>query len=126
MIKLLEISKKYCFKNLLQSKQKTSDFKPTPVKIKINTAYCDKFLGNTPRNLIYNNIFSTMLCEELSIATRFDLVQEFHQATCTKKKALQYTTKIILIFQSRMHSKTAQQNTVKVPAAQFKITYCPS
>ena len=25
-------------------------------KIKINTAYCDKFLRNTPRNLIWNNI----------------------------------------------------------------------
>ena len=24
--------------------------------IKINTAYCDKFLRNTPRNLIWNNI----------------------------------------------------------------------
>ena len=24
--------------------------------LKINTAYCDKFLGNTPRNLIWNNI----------------------------------------------------------------------
>ena len=25
-------------------------------KLKMNTAHCDKFLGNTPRNLIWNDI----------------------------------------------------------------------
>ena len=58
-----------------------------------------------------------------AIATHFDLAQGSHQATCTKKKTFQYSAKIILVFQSRMHSKTAQQNTVKVPAAQFRIAY---
>ena len=97
--------------------------------LKINTAYCDKFFGNTPRNLIWKNIdYILYNVVRRAIATRFDLAQGSHQATCTKKKkkTLQYTAKIILAFQSRMHSKTAQQNTVKVPAAQFRIAYCPS
>ena len=99
---------------------------------KINTAYCDKFLGNTPRNLIWNNIdYILYNVVRRAIATRFDLVQGSHQATCLpppkkKKTTLQYATKIYIVFQSRMHSKTAQQNNVKVPTAQFKIAYCPS
>ena len=98
------------------------------VLITINTAYCDKFLGNIPRNLIWNDIdYILYNVVRRAIATRFDLAQESHQATYKKKKkTLQYTAKIILVFQSRMHSKTAQQNTVKVPAAQFRIAYCPS
>ena len=59
-------------------------------------------------------------------AMRFELAQGSHQATCTEKKTLQYTAKIIFVFQSRMNSKTSQQNTVKVPAVQFRIAYCPS
>ena len=96
--------------------------------LKINTAYCDKFLGNTPRNLIWNNIdYILYNVVRRAIATRFDLAQGSHQATCTKKReTLQYTAKIILVFQSRMNSKTAQQNTVKIPAAQFRIACCPS
>ena len=55
--------------------------------IKINTAYCDKFLGNTPRNLILNNIdYILYNVVRRAIATRFDLAQGSHQATCTKKK----------------------------------------
>ena len=89
-------------------------------KIFINTAYCDNFLGNTPRNLIWNNIdYILYNVVRRAIATRFDLAQGSHQATCTKKETLQYTEKIILVFLSRMNSKTAQQNTVKVSAAQF-------
>ena len=51
-----------------------------------------------------------------AIATRFDLAQGSHQATCTKKKkkkTLQYTEKIILVLNElkdcslRMNSKTA-------------------
>ena len=53
--------------------------------IKINTAYCDKFLRNTPRNLIWNNIeYILYNVERRAIATRFDLAQGSHQATCTK------------------------------------------
>ena len=66
--------------------------------IKINTAYCDKFLRNAPRNI----------------------------AVTYTEIAVTYTEKIILVFQSRINSKTAQQNTVKVPAAQFRIAYCPN
>ena len=80
--------------------------------IKINTAYCDKFLGNTPRNLMWNNIdYILYNVVRRAIATRFDLAQGSHPATCTKKQkkeTLQYTEKIILVFQSRMNSKTAQ------------------
>ena len=91
--------------------------------LKLNTANCGKFLGNTPRNLLWNNIdYILYNVVRRAIATRFSLAQGSHQATCTKKKkTLQYPAKIILVFQSRMHSKTAQQNTVKVPAAQFRI-----
>ena len=53
--------------------------------IKINTAYCDKFLRNTPRNLIWNNIeYILYNVERRAIATRFGLAQGSHQATCTK------------------------------------------
>ena len=53
----------------------------------ITTAYCDKFLRNKPRNLIWNNI-DHILHKVLrrAIATRFDLAQGSHQATRTKKK----------------------------------------
>ena len=55
-------------------------------RIKINTAYCNKFLGNTPRNLIWNNIdYILYNVVRRAIATRFDLAQGSHQATCTKK-----------------------------------------
>ena len=66
-----------------------------------------------------------MLCEELSLRVS-TLLKGLIKATCTKKKTLQYTAKIILVFQFGMHFKSAQQNTVKVPAAQFRIAYCPS
>ena len=52
--------------------------------IKINTAYCDEFLRNKPRNLIWNNIdhiFHKVV--RRAIATRFDLPRGSHQATCT-------------------------------------------
>ena len=97
--------------------------------IKINTAYCDKFLGNTPRNLIWN-IIDYMLFNVVRRAYRYAFRPcsrvssgDMHKK---KKMKLQYTAKIILVFQSRMNSKTAQRNTVKVPAAQFRIAYCPS
>ena len=79
--------------------------------IKINTAYCDNFLRNTPRNLIWNNI-DYILYNVLrrAIATRFNLAQGSHQATCTK--ILPYTAKINILFQFRMHTETAQQNTL--------------
>ena len=52
---------------------------------KINTAYCDKFLRNKPRNLIWNNIDHILhKVVRRAIATRFDLAQGSHQATCTK------------------------------------------
>ena len=55
--------------------------------IKINTDYCDKFLRNKPRNLIWNNIDHVLhKVVRRAIATSFDLAQGSHQATCTKKK----------------------------------------
>ena len=68
-----------------------------------------------------------MLCKELSL--RVSTCSRVSSGDMQKKKKnepLQYTAKIILVFQSRMNSKTALQNTVKVPAAQFRIAYCPS
>ena len=57
------------------------------IQIQINTAYCDKFLGNTPRNLIWNNIdYIFYNIVRRAIAAHFDLAQGSHQATCTKKK----------------------------------------
>ena len=56
-----------------------------------------------------------MFCKELSL--RVSTLLKGLIKKMLKTKTLQYTTKIILVFQSRMHSKTAQQNTVKVPAA---------
>ena len=54
--------------------------------MKIITAYCNKFLRNTPRNLIWNNIDHNFYnVVRRAIATRFDLAQEPHQATRTKK-----------------------------------------
>ena len=51
----------------------------------IITAYCDKFLGNTPRNLIWNNIeYIPYNAVRRAIATRFDLAQGSNHATCTK------------------------------------------
>ena len=78
----------------------------TKPSVKINTAYCDKFLGNTPRNLIWNNIdYILYTVARKAIATRFDLAQGSHQATCNKKETLQYTVKIIFVFQFRMNSQ---------------------
>ena len=55
--------------------------------IKINTAYCDKFLRNKPRNLIWNNIDHILhKVVRRAIATRFNLAQRSHQVTYTKKK----------------------------------------
>ena len=55
--------------------------------LKINTANCDKFLRNTPRILIWNNIdYILYNVERRAIATRFDLAQGSHQATYTQKK----------------------------------------
>ena len=54
------------------------------------------------------------------------LIRRHAQKKKKKKETLQYTAKIFLVCQSRMNSKTAQQNTVKIPAAQFRIAYCPS
>ena len=67
-----------------------------------------------------------MLCEELSL--RVSTCSRVSSGDMQKKKnePLQYTAKIILVFQSRMNSKTALQHTVKVPVAQFRIAYCPS
>ena len=128
------IKKQFCiFKNVTEHRSErnkiiSSQLTNTGELVKNNTAYCDKFLGNTSRNLIWNNIdYILYNVVRRAIAKRFDLAQGTQQATRTKKKGtLQYTTKIILIFQSRMNSKTAQQNTVKVPAAQFRIAYSPS
>ena len=62
-----------------------------------------------------------MLCEELSlhVLTLLQGLIRRHAQKKKKKKLLQYTAKIILVFQYRMNSKAAQQNTVKVPAAQL-------
>ena len=44
-------------------------------------AYCDKFLRNTPRNLIWNNIdYILYNVVRRAITTRFDLAQRSHQA----------------------------------------------
>ena len=71
-----------------------------------------------------------MLCEELSlrVLTLLKGLIRRHAQKKTKKGTLQYrpTAKIILVFQSRTNSKTAQQNAVKILAAQFRIAYCPS
>ena len=66
-----------------------------------------------------------MLCEELSLRVS-TLLKGLNQATCEKKNAVYSKNYPCLPMYSRMHSKTAQQNTVKVPAAQFRIGYCPS
>ena len=82
------------------------------MKLKIIIAYCDKFLRNTPRNLIWNNIdYILYNVVRRAIATRFDLAQGSYQATYTKK-TLQYSAKINIVFQSRIHTETAQQNTL--------------
>ena len=76
--------------------------------IKINTAYCDKFLRNTPRNLIWNNIDYILynVVRRAIIATRFDLAQGSHQATCTKCSIQQNLTKSSsLKYTPRPHSK---------------------
>ena len=65
-----------------------------------------------------------MLGEELSLRVSTLLKGLIRRREQKKKKTLQYTSKIILVFQSRTHSKTAQQNTVKVLAAQFRTAYC--
>ena len=59
-----------------------------------------------------------MLCEELSlrVSTLLKVLIRRH----AQKETLQYTAKTILVFLSKMNSKTAQQNTVKVTAAQFR------
>ena len=44
--------------------------------LKINTAYCDQFLRNTSRNLIWNNIdYILYNAARSAIATRFNLAQ---------------------------------------------------
>ena len=54
----------------------SSQLTDTGELIKTNTAYCDKFLGNTPRNLIWNNIdYILYNFVRRAIATRFDLAQ---------------------------------------------------
>ena len=58
-----------------------------------------------------------MLCEELSLCVLTLLKGLIRQHAQKKTKTLQYTANIILVFQSRMNSKTAQQDTVKVPTA---------
>ena len=78
--------------------------------VEINTAYCDKFLRNTPRNLIWNNIdYILYNVVRRAIATRFDLAQGSHQATCTK---MWYPAKLKIVFQSKIHTEIAQQNTL--------------
>ena len=57
----------------------SSQLTDTGELIKINTAYCDKFLGNTPRNLVWNNIdYILYNVVRRAIATRFDLAQGSH------------------------------------------------
>ena len=59
----------------------SSQLTDTAELIKINTAYCDKFLGNTPRNLIWNNIdYILYNVVQRAIAKRLDLAQRSHQA----------------------------------------------
>ena len=54
----------------------SSQLTDTGELIKIITAYCDKFLGNTLRNLIWINIDHTLYnVVRRAIATRFDLAQ---------------------------------------------------
>ena len=83
---------------------------------KINTANCEKFLRNTPRILIWNNIgYILYNVVRRAIAKRFDLAQGSHQATYThtkKKKNITVTAKINIVFQSRMHTEIAQQKTL--------------
>ena len=51
-----------------------------------------------------------MLCEELLLRD-FDLAQGSHQGIYIKKNITVYcTAKINIVFQSRMHTETAQQN----------------
>ena len=66
-----------------------------------------------------------MLCEELSLRVS-TLLKGFIMRYAQKKETLQYTAKINIVFRSGMNSKTAQQNAVKVPAARFRIAYCPN
>ena len=62
----------------------SSQLADTGELITINTAYCDKFLGNTQRNLIWNNIdYILYNVVRRAIAARFDFAQGSHQATCT-------------------------------------------
>ena len=59
----------------------SSQLTDTGELIKINTAYCDKFLGNTPRNLIWNNIdyiLYNVVRKAIRVST---LAQGSHQAT---------------------------------------------
>ena len=80
--------------------------------IKINTAFCDKFLRNTPRNLIWNNIdYILDNVVQRAVATHLDLAQRSHQATYTKKN-IQHPAKLNIVFQSKMHTEITQQNTL--------------
>ena len=56
-------------------------------------------------------MFFTMLCEELRVSTLLkDLISRHAQKK--KKKITVYRAKINTVYQSRMHSETAQQNTL--------------
>ena len=76
-----------------RNKITSSQLTDTGELIKVNTAYCDKFLGNTPRNLIWNNIGYTMLCEKLSLRVSTLLKGLIRRHAQKKKETLQYTAK---------------------------------
>ena len=95
--------------------------------IQINTAYCDKFFSNKPRNLLWNDIdYILYNVVQRAIATRFDLAQGSHQTTHTKKKHYSTKQKLTLSSSLHPHRDCTAKYSVKVPAAQFRIAYCPT
>ena len=78
--------------------------------LKINTAECDKFFRNTPRNMIWNNSDCILYnVVRRAFATRLDLAQGSHQATYTQKKHYSIQQKLTLSSglecTPRLHSK---------------------
>ena len=72
--------KAYKFKNVREHRSErneitSSQLTDTGELINFDTAYCGKFLGNTPRNLIWNNIdYILYNVVRRDIATRFNVI----------------------------------------------------
>ena len=95
--------------------------------IKINTAYCDKFLGDTPRNLIWNNIdYILYNVVRRAIATRFDLAQGSDQATFTKKRDIAVNMRPLIKVETR--SDSSSHNIVEniINIIPYQIAWCVS